>query len=104
MTTRPVSSTAARSVNVPPTSIPIRHIGLVEPGAVTGLQPAPEILDAHTRDRNLIVEHLRGRHQAGEIGPPRRLPEPGSLERLGAVQEDLLDLDADRETRDLALH
>src|SRR6267143_7062288 len=104
MTTRPVSSTAARSVKVPPTSIPIRHIALVESRAIAGLQPAREILDAHARDGNLVVEHLGGRRQAREIGPARGLPESRALERLGAMQEDLLDLDADGEAGDLAVH
>src|SRR5438552_12829758 len=121
MTTRPVSSTAARSVKVPPTSIPIRRIFIrrgrrtgapparrprplpppepdcagkvgaraardmfsaygahaprpirpprrrrrprdasVESRAVAGLQPAREVLDAHARDGDLVVEHLGG--------------------------------------------
>src|SRR5438034_7075270 len=104
MTTRPVSSTAARSVKVPPTSIPIRHIALVEARAVAGLQPAREILDAHARDGDLVVEHLRRRRQAGDVGPARRLPESRAFERLRAVDEHLLDLDADGETRDLVRH
>src|SRR5438105_3002752 len=156
MATRPVSSTAARSVNVPPTSIPIRHIFIrrgrrtgapparrpppipppepdcagkagaraardmfsaygahapqpirpprpgrrprdpsIESRAVAGLQPAREVLDAHARDGDLVVEHLGGRRQAREIGPARGLPESRTLESLGAMQEDLLDLHAD---------
>src|SRR5882724_5523281 len=129
MTTRPFSSTAARSVNVPPTSIPIRHMlsrrgpsgtdragnagaraargrfsPSVEARAVAGLQPALVVLDAHAGDLDLVVEDLRRRAEACEIWPARRLPEPRALERLRAVQEDLLDLDADGEARHLAVH
>src|SRR5258708_34802411 len=75
----------------------------VEPRAIAGLQPAREVLDAHARDGDLVVEHLGGRRQAREIGPARRLPESRALEGLGAMQEDLLDLDADGEAGNLAV-
>src|SRR5437899_8659275 len=96
-----LASRPARSVKVPPTSIPIRHIALVESRAVAGLQPAREVFDAHARDGHLVVEHLGRRRQAGDVGPARRLPESRAFERLRAVDEHLLDLDADGETRDL---
>src|SRR2546428_9181644 len=91
MTTRPVSSTAARSVKVPPTSIPIRHIALVEARAGAGLQPAREVLDAHARDGDLVVEHLRRRRQPGDVAPARRVPQARAPERLRAVAVQLLD-------------
>src|SRR5262252_6146118 len=173
MTTRPPSSTAARSVNVPPTSIPIRHIALnfgggpygplrclpqdriapakpapaqrlgaggsrearpsemwrtgepssararpprrgrgrprvpgtpsVESCAIAGREPALVVLHRHAGNLHLIVEDLRRADEPADVGPARRLPESRSLERLRAVQEHLLDLDADREARNLTV-
>src|SRR5688572_30794948 len=101
MTTRPVSSTAARSVNVPPTSIPIRHISLIEPLGVALVDVLGQLLDG-ARGFRLVPEHLRGAGQLVRPRPALGLPERRPDEGLRAMEVHLLDLDADGELRPLA--
>src|SRR5260370_35875595 len=48
---------------------------------------------------DLLPHDLRHRGQSGHVGPGLPVPETGSLASLRAVEEALLDLDADRHLR-----
>src|SRR6185503_19442884 len=75
----------------------------VEILSVAVLQPVLHGLDRHVLRAGMVVEHLSGRGQPGEVGPLLRVPQPRALHALRAVEEALLHLDGDGELRQLAL-
>src|SRR6266404_9961862 len=90
------------------TAAPGRTTGLsIEALAEAVLHVALEVVHAALGRRlqiDLLPQDLRHRGQRGHVGPALPIPESGALEGLRAVQEALLDLDADRHLGPLPLH
>src|SRR3954451_20662758 len=75
----------------------------VHPQAVPLGEAGFDLLDRLARTDG-IFEDLGARRHRREVRPAFRLPELRALERLSAMQEALLDLDADAEPGVLVLH
>src|SRR6185295_16063804 len=84
--------TTARSIEA--LAEPVLHVALVLVHAALG----------RGLQVDLLPQDLRHRGQPGHVGPALPVPETGALEGLRAVQEALLDLDADGHLGPLPLH
>src|SRR6478752_9738560 len=95
------SGSSTKSFSVP---CPLRNVysGIHALLVVLGLVVLVELLERHLAGLDVLRDDGAPRDGAVRV-PGLRLPEPRPQERLRAVEEDLLDLDDDREDRPVAL-